>query len=528
MTAQLNSKPYIFAFIAIWAASLMLALIIPASWDVAWRIEIAERLIRGSLLYRDVIEVNPPLWFWSALPSTFIAHKLGIAPFAMLVIMVHIIALVGMWLLDRCVEPFVAPMQRWFFILGALVAFLLVPTTDIGQRDVPLFLAGLLWGGLAIRRANSIVTPLWLVVSIAVFSAYGFALKHYYLIIPIALEIWLLVQQKRAWRPVRVETVILAVLAVIYGAAVLKFAPNFLTDVVPLVGLSYADLRSTSVAHPLLHPLSILLRGLILILPVYFMRSILKNDSLAQVCAILICLNVVVIFLQGKGFANHYLAGKATVFALSAYALGYCVAHKDAFILRTSAILTALAIGWLALPIYIGLKSQNVQIDKDYKPTTTVDAVFSTISTEPQTSKIFVASTNVGLAFYVQWSQNRRHFSRYYGLWMIPGLQTSQAKPEKRDAATAALDLVERNTRTDIMCAAPTLIIGDTSQHGRRNALGVQTYDVKPMTFLLKDAQFNTWLMTNYNQSVETLGVTLWRSKAVNGPTPVNCVPNPL
>src|SRR6185369_2684308 len=36
--------------------------------DVAWQLWIARRLHAGAHLYRDIIEVNPPLWFWMALP----------------------------------------------------------------------------------------------------------------------------------------------------------------------------------------------------------------------------------------------------------------------------------------------------------------------------------------------------------------------------------------------------------------------------------------------------------------------------
>src|SRR5947209_13249093 len=36
--------------------------------DVAWQLWIAGRIHAGATLYRDIIETNPPLWFWMALP----------------------------------------------------------------------------------------------------------------------------------------------------------------------------------------------------------------------------------------------------------------------------------------------------------------------------------------------------------------------------------------------------------------------------------------------------------------------------
>ena len=36
--------------------------------DVAWQLWIGQRMLAGADLYRDIIETNPPLWFWMALP----------------------------------------------------------------------------------------------------------------------------------------------------------------------------------------------------------------------------------------------------------------------------------------------------------------------------------------------------------------------------------------------------------------------------------------------------------------------------
>src|SRR5689334_13737963 len=36
--------------------------------DVAWQLWIAQRMQAGANLYRDIVETNPPLWFWMARP----------------------------------------------------------------------------------------------------------------------------------------------------------------------------------------------------------------------------------------------------------------------------------------------------------------------------------------------------------------------------------------------------------------------------------------------------------------------------
>src|SRR6478672_8227675 len=44
--------------------------------DVAWQLWIAGRIHAGANLYTDIIETNPPLWFWMALPADRVAALL--------------------------------------------------------------------------------------------------------------------------------------------------------------------------------------------------------------------------------------------------------------------------------------------------------------------------------------------------------------------------------------------------------------------------------------------------------------------
>src|SRR4029079_13153061 len=46
--------------------------------DVAWQLWIAGRLHAGAHLYRAIIEVNPPLCFWMALPIDRAATLFGL------------------------------------------------------------------------------------------------------------------------------------------------------------------------------------------------------------------------------------------------------------------------------------------------------------------------------------------------------------------------------------------------------------------------------------------------------------------
>src|SRR5438477_6952023 len=53
--------------------------------DVAWQLWIAHRMHAGARLYTDIIEVNPTLWFWMALPVDRVATLLHVRAEAVLI-----------------------------------------------------------------------------------------------------------------------------------------------------------------------------------------------------------------------------------------------------------------------------------------------------------------------------------------------------------------------------------------------------------------------------------------------------------
>jgi hypothetical protein len=65
----------IFAVVAAW----LLMREIPVSHDVVWQMWIARQLVGGAELYSDILEINPPLWFWLAVPVEKAAQALGVA-----------------------------------------------------------------------------------------------------------------------------------------------------------------------------------------------------------------------------------------------------------------------------------------------------------------------------------------------------------------------------------------------------------------------------------------------------------------
>src|SRR5215211_7582165 len=68
-----------------WAALAVLFMVAPLCFslqithDAAWQMWIGRQLLHGTNLYTDIIEINPPLWFWLAVPLAALSQLTGIS-----------------------------------------------------------------------------------------------------------------------------------------------------------------------------------------------------------------------------------------------------------------------------------------------------------------------------------------------------------------------------------------------------------------------------------------------------------------
>ena len=64
----------------VFAVAIGLRQVVPLNTDVSWLIVVCERMLDGQHLYRDIIEINPPMAAFAYLPGVALARVLGIDP----------------------------------------------------------------------------------------------------------------------------------------------------------------------------------------------------------------------------------------------------------------------------------------------------------------------------------------------------------------------------------------------------------------------------------------------------------------
>ena len=199
---------------------------------------IAHQINGGAVLYRDMIEVNPPLWFWMALPVDGMAALLNVGAGRVMVVAIGCIAALALAAIDRLLGS-MAPLRRTAFLVYTSLIFLVMPWLELGQREQILLIGTVPYALLTASRRTERPVPALLALSVGAGAGLGFALKHYFLICPVLLELWLFAGRRRGWRPVRPETMAILAVGLAYASAVILWARGFLDTIVPLARLSY-------------------------------------------------------------------------------------------------------------------------------------------------------------------------------------------------------------------------------------------------------------------------------------------------
>jgi hypothetical protein len=205
--------------------------------DAHWILTMAERMLGGQRLYRDIIEINPPLIVWLQLPLVWLARVLAVSPALLYRVAVFAGAILSAWATARILSRAARPaLLRWTPPV-VLAALLLVPAGAFGQREQIITMLLLPLVALTGLRLDGAEPSRRAAVASGVAAGVAIALKPFFVLA------WVLPAAARAarLRRRRLEDEDRAILLVglAYVAAVLVAAPGFF-GVVRTFGRAYA------------------------------------------------------------------------------------------------------------------------------------------------------------------------------------------------------------------------------------------------------------------------------------------------
>lgn len=407
--------------------------------DVAWQLWVARQLAHGVTLYTDIVEVNPPLWFWAAIPVVDLAQLLGVSSYHVLipgVLALDVVALLLVRTLCRDLE------DARLIVLGFPVITLLAFLDVFGQREHLTLIAIVPYLVLVARRAEGLATSRTIATLCGIMAAFGFALKPHFLLVPVALDILLFVRTRRV--SLRPEIIALGVFLIGYALSVLVFASAYFLTIVPMTTLAYHG-YDQPILDQLRRPAVAMACLLLLGLPLYGW----PKSSVAQAALVAGLAFLAAYLLQGKGWRYHGLPAMGC-FALAILAEAERFRWRAALpTQRAALVLAVVATLCLVLPLVEAARHDN-----------RANALLATHDLRDG-DVVGVLSTSGGRYWPIP---EERHFiwpSRYMTYWMlIDAIDASRAGSPNPTLATL-IHRVRRDAVDDLACHPPRRILED-------------------------------------------------------------------
>lgn len=466
---------------------------VPLTHDVVWQLWIARQITHGAELYSQIVELNPPLWFWMAIPVVRLSETGLLAPGAALVLGMMIAVCASGLLLARLVWDF-APSSRFVLLVAAALLMTLMPLSDFGQREHLALIAAAPYVALAARRFEGASVAPALAIAVGIFAAAAFALKHYFLAIPVLLELWLLVGRRGGWRPLRPETGALALCAFVYGAVVLFLTPAFLTEMVPLVDAAYFGYENP-LARQLDEPAQAIWVLLLAVLYGCWRSPSCRLPPLATAFLIAAGGFAFAYFAQQKGWQYHAIPVTGCL-GLAVAAVAAChpswMRRPLGQPLIAAGLVMPLLIGLLLGPYANGLDGMT---RRALAPARAGESIL-----------ILSARPRYGWPFVEQ--KELRWISRYFTFWMIPAIASYERRGSVPSQIARISNDIRAKTVEDMRCNPPDhiLVVSDPLE---------PRFDM--LEFFRRDAAFAT-LFAGYDR-IERVGhITSYRARLAHRP----------
>jgi hypothetical protein len=404
--------------------------------DVAWQLWIAHQLNGGVRLYSDIVEANPPLWFWMAMPVDWLAGLVHVRPDHVLIVAIGGFAALSLAATRQLLDPIGRGAKTLLLAYAALV-LVAMPWQQFGQREQIALIGTLPYAALIAARREGQPVSRRLAFAIGAGAAAGFALKHYFLLVPVFLELWLL-GQGRKWRPLRAETIAVAAVGIFYLAAFAFFARDYFSVQLPLILLAYGVTGAERIVD-LFQPAVLTALATIALL----LGSRSSRSGFAGAMTVAACAFAAGYFIQAKGWSYHAvpLAGCAAI----ALAASLTAIEKPRF-----AALAAPAL--LCLPLWIGAQ----QVIRAAPLSNDVDRAVEGLHGGDAVGFI---GTDPALGWTVTLQHGLAYPSRYYGFWMMRAVVDNEAAPRPDPRLTELGRSVVANTVQDFRCLPPRRII---------------------------------------------------------------------
>ena len=340
----------------VFVAAIVLRQVVPLNTDVSWLLVVCERMLDGQHLYRDIIEINPPMAAFAYLPGVALARVLGVDPRHVIDAQLLLLAAASLFAVSRILRlsPSLSKSNWGPFVIWAAAVVTVLPMHVFAQREHMALLTFLPALAVYALRSNREPLPLWAILIAGVGAGITLAFKPFFTV-PAALCILFAAIRSRSWLTLLApENVITAVLVITVSVSTYIFYPEYFTVTYPLVRDTYLS-WSMPVSVIFLNDATLVFA--IAMASVLVARQKRAPDSLLLVAVLASIGFAVSFFLQRRGWAYH----SYPMVAVALLAMGYVLTGAGGAEARSRRLEVASAF-MLAVTFVVGMLWFNITV----------------------------------------------------------------------------------------------------------------------------------------------------------------------
>src|SRR5512144_332627 len=147
----------------VFLVAIVLRQVVPLNTDVSWLLVVCERMLDGQHLYRDIIEINPPMAAFAYLPGVALARVLGIDPRHVIDAQLLLLAAASLLAVSRILRLSLSlsPLNRGPLAIWAAAVVTILSMHVFAQREHMVMLTFLPALAVYAMRSNREPLPPW-------------------------------------------------------------------------------------------------------------------------------------------------------------------------------------------------------------------------------------------------------------------------------------------------------------------------------------------------------------------------------
>ena len=343
----------------VFVIAILLRQVVPLNTDVSWLLVVGERMLDGQRLYRDIVEINPPMAAFAYLPGVALARVLGLDPRYVIDAQLLLLAAASLLAVSRILRlsPALAQMKSGPFAVWAAAVVTILPMHVFGQREHIATLTFLPALAAYALRSNRERLPLWAVLVAGLGTGITLAFKPFF-VFPAGLCIVSTAIRSRSWRGLfSPENIIAAPVVTVVSLCTYVFYSEYFTITYPLVRDTYLS-WSMPATVVFLNDATLLFA--IAMVSVLLARQKAAPDPLLLVTVLASIGFAVSFYLQRRGWAYH----SYPMVALAMLAMGYALmgvndaqSHSRRFDIAATLVLAVtfvVGVLWFNVTIHVG------------------------------------------------------------------------------------------------------------------------------------------------------------------------------